>query len=293
MILKATPTTNSTHLKRWGFDMKLLREIADNYIATQLKHAAPNDIVERIWDLNQQKFVPLFERCFAKDIACPRCKQSIGFFPEPGSWSCLEDSCLKASWVIFKAKRDKEAGYIEPTPMDKLGVPHSLCSASIAKINQPVEILSGINKYITDPKGFMLLAGSPGLGKTYAACACMDYARNHGISSRFVNMADLYVNWLGMKQAGANEMNLLDKLFHPKLLVMDDLGARSPSEAYLEFIYILINKRCTTDCGTIVTTNMSSKDMREKLGDALFSRICSGQRLIFTGKDRRIPEIDF
>ncbi len=97
------------------------------------------------------------------------------------------------------------------------------------------------------------------------------------------------MQWLDLKQTSGSETNLLAKYVDCKLLIIDDLGTRTPSEGFLDYFYLLINKRINKPSNaTIVSTNMSSKEMAEKLGSAILSRIASGMIIKFPEqKDRR------
>ncbi len=78
-----------------------------------------------------------------------------------------------------------------------------------------------------------------------------------------------------------------------KLLVLDDLGTKTPSDTFGDFLYGLIDHRWNfkSTLGTIITTNMNGKITRERFGDAILSRIASGINIRFEGEDRRI--LDF
>jgi DNA replication protein DnaC len=145
-----------------------------------------------------------------------------------------------------------------------------------------------MSHYARNPSGNLLFCGNSGSGKTYAACAIlMEYKANKGLSARFVNASDLYLQWrdaVGLH----NEKELSHRFTCVELLVLDDLGIRSPTDAFLDFIYSIVNTRYNEMGGTIFTTNLNSVKMLEKFGESLTSRIICGKIIRIYGKDKRI-----
>ena len=167
----------------------------------------------------------------------------------------------------------------------------------IQELNQPDDWKEKFLAFAADPKGFMLLAGKNGTGKTTATEAIYDQARIRLTNPQddekmFFTQVDLFMRWTKeMKQWGETTY-FCERLCNCRLLVLDDLGTRSPSEAYKDFIYAIIEKRERNkdDVGTILTTNLNSAQMREMFGDAIVSRVASGQVFRFEGKDRRFKD---
>lgn len=110
--------------------------------------------------------------------------------------------------------------------------------------------------------------------------------------SFFINQADLNERWLHAK-VEYSPLELSARLKQTKLLVIDDLGTKTPSDSFADFLYGIIDYRWNhrDTLGTIITTNMTGKITRERFGDAILSRIASGIQIRLDGEDRRI--IDF
>jgi DNA replication protein DnaC len=108
----------------------------------------------------------------------------------------------------------------------------------------------------------------------------------------FINQADLNERWLHAKNEHGS-LELSGRLKETKLLVLDDLGTKTPSDTFGDFLYGIIDYRWNhrSALGTIITTNMTGKITRERFGDAILSRIASGIQIRFDGEDRRI--VDF
>lgn len=160
------------------------------------------------------------------------------------------------------------------------------------------EQMEKIMSFAKNPKGFLLLAGANGTGKSFIAHAIYeahsvfklpDYDMDEAF---FINQSDLNERWLHAKQENSS-LELSSRLKETKFLVLDDLGTKTPTDAFGDFLYGLIDHRWNRrdTLGTIITTNMTGKITRERFGDAILSRIASGIQIRLDGEDRRI--IDF
>lgn len=162
-------------------------------------------------------------------------------------------------------------------------------------INQKPEVIEFIREFIRRPVGFMLLSGKNGTGKTYAAMTVYEAIATFKLPdydsdvAMFMTQAELNMKFNKYAQTGDTH-HLLYQLTETRLLVIDDLGTRTPSDAFMDFLYPLADKRYSDKArkGTIITTNLNADDMREKFGDAFFSRVASGQCFRFDGRDRRM-----
>lgn len=159
---------------------------------------------------------------------------------------------------------------------------------------QSEEILAFLREYAKKPLGFLIFAGKNGTGKTFAAQAVMkDFKRPEWREHKyFISQTDLNLKWQKEQSQWGTTIHLIDQLVEAELFTLDDLGTRTPTEAFMDFLYTIIDKRYTDkDCkGTIITTNLTAKDIRERFGDAFMSRIGSGKAFRFEGKDRRCQE---
>jgi DNA replication protein DnaC len=171
--------------------------------------------------------------------------------------------------------------------------------AKLSEIDKKTpEQMEKIMAYAKNPKGFFLLAGANGTGKSFVAQAIYEKHSRFKLpyydmdEAFFINQADLNERWLAEKMEG-NALELGTRLKQTKLLVLDDLGTKKPTDAFGDFLYSIIDYRWNNreTLGTIITTNMNGQITREKFGDAILSRIASGIRLRFEGEDRRV--LDF
>lgn len=230
-------------------------------------------------------------------LKCPRCGGNDGFKIVDCNfgkiWNCKDPNCKPKEPEIKEKEPDPVFPKWEPEiwHMSQYEIPQLYWEANIEDCKNEVS-KDFFKEWAKEPKGFVLLTGSSGRGKTYAACAAMDvYRKNFKKAGKFVNFSYLYLKWKDYIVDKRSELEIIRDFDHNNFLILDDVGIRTPSDAFLDFIYVLINERIEKNQATIVTTNLNSKQMSEKLGDALTSRLCSGKIIKFEGKDQRIlPE---
>src|SRR6185503_600136 len=155
--------------------------------------------------------------------------------------------------------------------------------------DKPPEFMKAINDFVNNPKGFLLISGSNGNGKSFASRAIFEHFWHPHGDNKWWNQADLNFKHQEIWAEYKTTKHLLDDIVEAPLLVLDDIGTRKPTESFMDFLYVLADKRYTLkhNRGTIITTNLNSKSMREMFGDAFVSRVASGIVLRYDGPDRR------
>lgn len=260
--------------------MKTLKQLA-----TLSDSIDPELEVIGIWDIDSVIFFDTPRK--AKLIECNYCNGRIGFKLSLGQnqnvWSCLDPKCLK-----FKRKRRQErisnVGQYHMR-FEDFDVPHTHLNANLNDCSLKRGEIEELKRFALKPDKFVLFGGSTGTGKTWTAVSVARYFfDNGGKSCRFVNANDLFDTWL----ASETKESLKNKYICPVLLILDDIGIRAPSEAFLGFLYSIINARMNTpNCGTIITTNLNGEKLLSSLGEAIYDRIDSGLAFKFEGKSKR------
>lgn len=249
----------------------------------------PDQKVTHVW--NGSYFNLLKSQISNVEISCPKCGSCLGYRVTDVSingfcgWSCYNSACG------ITLSRERVFQRQLPSLAD-CGVQQDLIHADFSRIEQEDEsIILKLKDFCKSFLGFLLLPGASGRGKSYASVCCMKKFLEIKEECFFVNVANLYVTWLALKQTGQSELQLVEKYGECELLILDDLGTRTPSESFLDFIYLIINRRVgKPNLGTIISSNLSYQEMSQKLGDAITSRICSGMIVRFSGKDKRMDK---
>jgi len=161
-----------------------------------------------------------------------------------------------------------------------------------SRMIQSKEDKEDLLEYAKNPKGFLLLAGSYGSGKSYAAEAIYNMQTHYRLPDKdpekaiFTTQSALYFEWL---EDPKTAHVAIEKYRETKFLVIDDLGFTQPTESFLDFLYGIIDSRWRKryEQGTVVTTNRNASEIKKILGAALLSRISSGILKRWEHADRR------
>lgn len=163
-------------------------------------------------------------------------------------------------------------------------------SPRLDEINQkPDHFMKAVNDFVGNPKGFLLFSGTNGNGKSFASKAIFNQFWHPQGDNKFWNQADLNIKWQDELAKWKTTKHLLEDIVSIPLLVLDDVGTRKPTDAFMDFLYVIADKRYDSrdKCGTIITTNLNSNSLREMFGDAFVSRVASGIIVRCDGPDRR------
>jgi DNA replication protein DnaC len=159
---------------------------------------------------------------------------------------------------------------------------------SLNSIIQSLDNTQKLKAYYKTLKGYLVLTGKNGTGKTYASKAIYQTQTRYILPEYDSNVA-IFTKQLDLHENLLNGKITLDQFKKVKLLVIDDLGTRKPTEWLMDHLYNVIDYRWEyrDKVATIITTNLTPENVLEHFGAALYSRMFSGVTLNFVSKDRR------
>jgi DNA replication protein DnaC len=169
----------------------------------------------------------------------------------------------------------------------------------INELDQPEDIIEALKEMIKTQKGFIIFSGKNGTGKSTSAMAVYEAlcpyklpAYDHD-SAYFITQSDLNILWNKEFKEMGHCHHLSEDLKKTKLLILDDLGTRKPTDSFIDFLYEVMDKRYNfgDSKATIITTNLTISDMKKIFGDAFVSRTASGECFRLEGIDRRFKSV--
>jgi DNA replication protein DnaC len=220
-------------------------------------------------------------------VVCPMCGSEIGYKVRDGNnlwWACASSDCIERNC----ANNMRSKSYIPTIPLSEMGVPKRLLEANFNDWKHSEKLKEELKHFVIRHDAFLTIGGDNGVGKTYAAVAMLKEFYN--VTKEipiFVNISNLYQTW---KEDEEHRTDLKHKLRRTNLLVLDDLGVREPTEAFLDFLYSVINNRYNDMKGTLITTNLSSAEISECFGNRIYSRLLSGKLIKLDGNDLRLRQ---
>ncbi|MBI5350931.1 MAG: ATP-binding protein, partial [Chloroflexi bacterium] len=126
-------------------------------------------------------------------------------------------------------------------------------------------------KYAESPRGWLLLHGGYGCGKTHLAAAIANAQLARGGEVMFVNAPDL-LDHLRATFGPASEVSyddMFDRVRNIPMLVIDDLGAESPTQWAQEKFYQIFNHRYNAGLPTVITSNVELERIEPRLRSRL------------------------
>lgn len=140
--------------------------------------------------------------------------------------------------------------------------------------------------YARDPRGWFVITGPNGSGKTHLAAAIADRCIKEGPIVFFVHVPDLLDHLRASfgPTSDVSYSDLFDQVRSTPLLVLDGLGSQSATPWAEEKLQQLFNHRQNAQLPTIVTTAAEL----DELDPYVVSRIMSEGRIVSTGS--RNPE---
>jgi DNA replication protein DnaC len=132
--------------------------------------------------------------------------------------------------------------------------------------------VSQLKKYCADSsRGWILLMGTYGCGKTHLAAAIANELLDQGILVHFINVPDLldYLRAAYNPSVAETYDQRFQEILDAPVLVLDDLGAQNVTPWAEEKLYQILNARYVTKRPTIVTTNLDLDDLDPRIRSRL------------------------
>lgn len=221
--------------------------------------------------------------------SCPECSDS-GYID--GFKMC---KCLRALIIKGRIENSAMGKLIEKQSFDNFDL--SYYSYDEKVLERMTAILAMAKNYVRDfdkKRGNLLLIGKTGTGKTHISTAIareliyqgydVIYDSAQNIISDFE--ADRFRSNYGKEESKA------EKYLNCTLLIIDDLGTEFQNAFTVSTLYNLLNARQNSGLATVISTNLSAKELEKTYADRIYSRIIgAGTKVLpFEGKDRRVTK---
>lgn len=158
-----------------------------------------------------------------------------------------------------------------------IGIPKRFWDIDWRKLNIPKDQCDKLNKWANNKRGNCILKGPTGRGKTYCAVALMycfnQWKKIAWSDQRFVELSALNQEWLANMSDYYLNVTKANILKSCKVLVLDDIGVRRPSDGFLDYLFSILNHRSNDpELITIYTTNLNSKEWQDLMSPRVVSR---------------------
>ncbi len=224
---------------------------------------------------------------FDPQYTCPRCEDT-GFV---GQKRC---ECFQTLLKELSCQALSELSGMHPLSFDDLSLDYySAQPESKAGISPRARMREVFNYCRAYAEGFdgsdtsLLLRGPTGVGKTHLSLAIAGEVLSRGYSVVYGPVQKL-LHRLENEHFGRSSGNSEDVLTGCDLLILDDVGTEFSSSFYTSALYNIINERMLSGKPTIISTNLNQKELTDRYGEQIASRITGTfQPIVCAGADIR------
>ena len=136
----------------------------------------------------------------------------------------------------------------------------------------------------------ILFKGGTGLGKTHLSLAIANVVIEKGFGVVYGSTQSFAVA-LERERFGREGAGTFQQLTGCDLLILDDLGAEFPSQYVNAMLYDAVNARMLGDRPTVISTNLSMKELEDRYGERFASRVAGYYgKLEFHWADVRVQQ---
>ncbi len=141
----------------------------------------------------------------------------------------------------------------------------------------------------------LLFYGDTGIGKTFLSnCIASELLKtSHSvIYLTAIELFDIFASHdFSKERVYADNETMSDYIIDCDLLIIDDLGTELSNSFTNSKLFYCINERILKQKSTIISTNLSIKELSNTYSERVFSRISSSYKLLkFYGKDIRLQK---
>jgi len=136
--------------------------------------------------------------------------------------------------------------------------------------------------------------GGTGLGKTHLSSALAGRLIERGYDVLYTSAVGMISDFENRRfgNGQSSENGNIDKYTECELLIIDDLGTEVNNQFTVSCIYNVINVRLNKKLSTVISTNLTPTEFRQKYWDRITSRVLGEYRvLLFSGVDIRSQKI--
>lgn len=138
----------------------------------------------------------------------------------------------------------------------------------------------------------LLMLGGTGLGKTHLSTAIARRVIERGFDVVYDSAQNILSTFEEEQFRSRDAIGeRTGRYFSCDLLIIDDLGVEMNTQFTASCIYNLINTRLNRSRSTVISTNLTQSELRERYNDRIFSRLFGEfTPVLFVGRDVRMQK---
>ena len=224
------------------------------------------------------------ENYLEPEYECALCKDT-GYI---GSKKCI---CLQQKIISFLYEQSNIKNILSLENFSTLSYDYYQ-GEDLERFRQTVEACHQFVEQFPQKSSNLFFYGSVGAGKTFLSnCVARELIEN-GHLVLYFSASGLIDALSANSFSGKAQESLYSEgqdLYNCDLLVIDDLGTEYTNAYVVSQLFTCINERILRHKSTLISTNLSLEDLRNKYSERIFSRITSNYNMYkITGPDIRM-----
>ena len=226
---------------------------------------------------------------------CGKCRDTG--FVDGRKCSCFQAKAIRLLYAQSNLDRIMEKENFRTFSLewyDNERVINAIGMTERAYMERVLEICRNYVKNFRTSRGNILFQGNTGVGKTFLSnCIAKDLIEE-GFSVIYLTAGELFDCLAEVRIDKTEDLakkELFDYIFSCDLLLVDDLGTEAANTFTASQFFYLVNRRLNEERGTVISTNLSMRMMRDTYTERVTSRITSGYDIVMLyGVDIRLKK---
>jgi len=253
--------------------------------------SALGELKEKLRELSEKKALLLRENNFPPDFLtasyeCEKCHDT-GYVDQH---KC---SCFRAAEIELIYEQSHIKSMLQTENFDVLSYDYYV-GDDLEKFTKAVKICQNfIESFHLDYRN-LFFYGTVGTGKSFLSCCVAKALMDQGNLVIYFSASQLFDTLSKSTfEKDSNEAlsNISEDIYSCDLLIIDDLGTELTNSFVSSRLFSCLNNRHMRKRATIITTNLSLGELRDRYSDRIFSRITSNYTVCkLTGPDIRMKK---
>ncbi len=252
---------------------------------------ALSELKEELKTLSRQRAILLRENGYPDDYLAP--VYECGKCSDTGYIDGRKCSCLRAAEVELIYEQSHIKNLLETENFSQLSYSYYE-GEHLEKFKKAVQICQNFIKSFNSDYQNLFFYGTVGTGKSFLSCCVAKELIDMGNLVIYFSAAQLFDTLSkstfekDSKEAAAG---IAEDVYGCDLLIIDDLGTELTNSFVSSQLFSCLNNRFLRKKSTIITTNLSLSELRDRYSDRIFSRITSNYEVCkLTGNDIRMKK---
>lgn len=251
--------------------------------------SALSDLKNALHDLSDKKTKMLQNAGFSADYLqmhynCPDC-QDTGYI---GNQKC---HCLERKMISLMYNQSGIQSMLDSENFSSLSDEYYK-GEDLDRFHRAVRISHEFVEQFDTSHDNLFLYGNVGTGKSFLSGCIAKALLDSGHSVIYFSSCRLFdelSNHTFNKDQKETLYSMYEDIYNCDLVIIDDLGTELFNSFVATRFFTLLNERFLRNKSTIISTNLSLEELREKYSDRIFSRITNNYKLCkLSGPDIRI-----